>query len=527
MPRNVPTRVSAQDVAALQSNGAARKPRFVEITRTHAGKERARDLYRAGIGVPGPRYASFADTSDNALTALYERVFYHEVGGVFSAPFIPTRSTVDATLFGFKRRLRYLVDPLTPVALQDYAAMYYRGQRYQRYDAAVKKVMSTGLLRKYSYLSTFLKHEKIAVAQKRAVPRVIQPRGPEYNVCVGRYIRPLEHSLYRDIARLYGRPTVMKGLNASEVGTLLAGIWSEFEDPVAVGLDASRFDQHVNSSLLHWEHDVYEMYYPGDTELRMLLSWQRRNRGFMRVPGCTIRYGVDGGRCSGDMNTACGNCLIMCACIYAYLTSHNLVGRARTRVALLNNGDDCVLVGNRADVLRIMPGIVPFFDTIGLVMKVESPVYVLEQVVFCQTQPVFDGAEWRMVRDPRVCMSKDIHVVDPTAATKHLSTQLYAIGQCGMSLTGGLPLLQEFYAALIRNGRPGKAVDHHFLDSGFYMLSRGMTNAYRPVTDDARVSFCKAFGVLPDLQIALEKEYAACVMPYIPFRHGTPREIPL
>jgi len=36
----------------------------------------------------------------------------------------------------------------------------------------------------------------------------------------------------------------------------------------------------------------------------------------------------------------------------------------------------------------------------GFNMVVEEPVYELEKVVFCQSQPVFDGVSWTMVPIP-------------------------------------------------------------------------------------------------------------------------------
>lgn len=523
--RETPTRVVGpllSDLVANRQNG--RKLAFREC---YAGRSRHRELYRVGFPAPGPLYTSFADTMLNMKTALLERVFYHEIGGVFTPPATPDRRSVALNLSAFRSALSRFVTPLTPVAEEDYSSTYYSGQRRAKYDQASAKLRTTGPLRKYSYLDTFLKHEKIPVLKKRAVPRVIQPRKAEYNVALGCYIRPLEHVLYGHIAQVFGRPTVMKGYNSLRTGQIIAEAWSEFSHPMAVGLDASRFDQHVNESLLVWEHSVYDMYFRGDPKLRMLLSWQIRNKGYARAPGVKLKYEVRGGRCSGDMNTALGNCLLMCAMVYGFLANNGLIGKRRTRVALINNGDDCVLIGEKADIERLLGRIEPWFDRFGIVMKVEQPVSCLEQLVFCQTQPVYDGVNWRMCRDPRLCMSKDLYICDRVSAMKHLSTQLHAIGQCGLSLTGGLPVFQEYYSAYIRSGRRGKAVDHNFVESGFYRLALGMREKYRPVTDAARASFARAFGIMPDLQIALEEMYSTLRHADGPFTHDAPMTIPI
>jgi len=525
MPRLVPTRVVGELRARLAGPGAERSLARVSCP---SGKEHHRELYRIPFPAPGPEYTSFVDCDVNVESALLERVFYHEVDGVFTAPTTPDRAVVRTALLGFRHALKRHASPLTPVSLQDFPERYYGGQRLKVYRQAVDRVAITGPLRKDSYVATFLKHEKIPLLKKRAVPRVIQPRTPRYNACVGRYLRPLEHILYNDIAKVFGRPTVMKGYNAAATGALFASTWSEFARPAAVGLDASRFDQHVNVTLLEWEHLVYEMYYPGCEELRRLLSWQLKTLGFVRVPGCRFKYAVRGGRCSGDMNTALGNCLIMCAVVYALLAKHGMAGGKRTRVALFNNGDDCVLMGEERDIALLTGDVKAHFQAFGLVMKVEEVVRTLEKVSFCQTQPVYDGAAWRMCRDPRCVLSKDLYVTDRVCAMQHLSTQLHAIGECGLSLTGGLPVFQEFYSALIAHGRRGKAVDHNFRESGFVRLAHGMHEKYRLVTDAARVSFYLAFGIVPDLQCEIEQLYKSLPPPCLsPVEHGVPWEIPI
>jgi len=461
-------------------------------------------------------------------SALLERVFYHEIGGVFTVPFVPDGAVVRDTLSPFRRALKHLATPLTPVTLSEFAGKYYRGQRFKLYDNAAKVVAARGPLHRDSFLNTFLKHEKIPVQAKRAVPRVIQPRNPRYNVALGRYIRPLEHILYHDIARLFGRPTVMKGYNAEKTARFMHQAWVKYRRPRGLGLDASRFDQHCSEPILEWEHLVYELYYPGCEELRRLLSWQLESLGFVRIPGARVRYKVRGGRCSGDMNTALGNCLIMCASVYALFSFLDMLySDGTTRVCLFNNGDDCMLIGEEEDIERLREAAPGFFEKLGYVMKVEPIVRQLEEVVFCQTQPVYDGVKWRMVRDPRLALSKDLYIADRECAYKHPKAQLYAIGACGLSLTGGLPVFQEFYAALKRNGSRGKAVDHNFLESGFYRLAIGMDEAYRPVTDEARASFCRAFGIVPDLQVAMERTYAACAPKLCAPVHGEPWEMPI
>lgn len=506
-------RVDAQLVAALDENRAmcddCKAACEYIARRAPQGKQRDRSVRQIPRFGSSLQFSSFDDTYENAKTAILERVFYHLPSGgrLFTRPYVPTEVVVNSTLRRFAKRLNYIARTLTPVPLLEYPSSVYSGQKLAMYQRAANVVHVRGVRKSDSYLSTFLKHEKIAETTKRAVPRVISPRSPVYNVEVGRYLHQLEQVIYKDIAKLYGRPTVMKGYNASQVGQLISQTWGTFRDPRAVGLDASRFDQHVSCPMLKWEHSCYAMYYPNDENLKRLLQWQLLNRGTLRTWDGTVQYRVNGGRCSGDMNTAMGNCLIMCAMVHTLLESINLAGKYKSKVALFNNGDDCLLIGEASDI-ELLVGVVPaYFSRLGFEMKVEAVVDSLELCSFCQCQPVYDGVQYVMCRDPRVSMSKDVTILDPLNASIHLSNQLFAIGECGLALASGLPIMQSYYSALRRGQRPGRGSLIKFQDSGFYRLSVGMSKRVRDVNYMARVSFYRAFGVLPDVQLAAERYY--------------------
>lgn len=471
------------------------------------GRMRMNDVFLLPGMAGRQRFTAFVNCVENVRTAMLERVFFHCVDGVFSLPHVPDREEVDCMLDGFVKDFKHGVVSLTPVPLSGYAKRFYRGRRLCLYQRSEDTVLRRGALHSDSRLGGFLKYEKLPVGAKRVVPRLIQPRTPEYNVAVGRFLRPLEHVIYRAIERLFGAPTVMKGFNASELGSMMHEAWMSYNDPCALGLDASRWDQHVSVNLLAWEHSIYDMYYR-DPELRRYLEWQLHNWGFIVCADGGFKYATDGTRCSGDMNTALGNCLLMCAIIYSLLKILGLAKEGNVAVRLFNNGDDCVLIGERADIMRIRERVVPFFHTLGFVMKVEEVVFELEKVSFCQTQPLYDGASWRACRDPGVSLTKDATILgEHFARPLTLPSQLYVIGKCGLSLCGGLPVLQEYYTACIRCGSATGTVDERFYGSGFYQLSRGMNEGYREVTDAARLSFARAFDIMPDTQMELERYY--------------------
>lgn len=467
------------------------------------------------------RFRSFTDSMVNVQTALLERVFYVQdaVTLQFSSPFSVEAGSFRDMLSEVYKYFRRSVNVIAPESILGYPERHYRGRRLRCYQNALENLQRRGVLRSDAYLSTFLKHEKVLNGNKRAVPRVIQPRRPEYNIAVGVYLRPIEERLYKRIATLFGHETVMKGKNVYEIGMLFADAWDSFEDPVALGLDASRFDQHVSVDALQWEHSIYDLYYR-DPELRRLLEFQLRNKGFASTPDGSVTYEVNGCRCSGDMNTGMGNCLLMCSMVWALLNRHANAIVGRTPARLFNNGDDCVIVGERSTINLLLPLVAPWFKRLGFKMKIEPIVDVLEKVVFCQMQPVYDGSRWRMVRDPRVSLTKDATITNLVAPTEaSLSNHCNAIGDCGLSLTTGMPILQSYYSAMLNNTRRGKLVHESFYGSGFYQLSRGTKNTGpSAISNAARVSFCEAFDITPDVQIALEDYFAR--LPPVAFTIG-------
>jgi len=164
----------------------------------------------------------------------------------------------------YRERLRFFRDSIlkrfsstTPVDRQTFVE-YYKGRRKTLYQRAVDSLLSSSIRPRDALIKAFVKAEFINSDDKPDPdPRVISPRDPRYNVEVGRYLRPIEHRIYSAIEDIFGEPTVLKGYNAQEIGRIFATKWAKYRDPVAIGLDASRFDQHVSVEALKWEHSVY------------------------------------------------------------------------------------------------------------------------------------------------------------------------------------------------------------------------------------------------------------------------------
>lgn len=436
---------------------------------------------------------------DTLACALLERMYYCKVGDRYEpAPAVSYRA-VREQLGEFGRRVveRLRATPATP---EELLAMY-TGRKRTIYENAYDSLCSSPLTKADALIKAFVKVEKANVAK---APRCIQPRDPRYNFRVGQYIKPLEHRLYRRIARVFGDgPTVMKGYTVEGVARILRGKWDSFADPVAIGLDATKFDMHVSEAMLRWEHSLYEAIYPGHRNLGEMLRWQRHNKGVGYTENGKLRYNVKGKRASGDMNTALGNCLIMCGLVWEY-------SRQRcVDTKLANNGDDCVVFMERADLPRFVAGLDQWFLDMGFRMTVEEPVDEFERIEFCQMRPITTQRGWVMVRNIPTALRKDALCtmsLDGKSARKWLG----AVGECGLALCAGVPVLQELYVAYCREGdRRGKMAQAMQLNTGLSRMRGDMESKWLPVTDAARLSVFVAWGITPDEQVALENHFSA------------------
>lgn len=394
-----------------------------------------------------------------------------------------------------KRALVSNTPPTSVVAIEDYPSLYQDTRKRKIYTRAVESLSHEAISRRDSTVSTFVKAEKINLSSKPdPAPRVIQPRSPRYNVCVGRYLKPLEKSLLSSYKASHGYPVVVKGLNAQGVASVLRDNWDCYADPVAIGLDASRFDQHVGKQALAWEHSVYNSIFR-DPELARLLSWQLSNKGRGYAEGYRVKYTVEGCRMSGDINTSMGNCIIMSSIVLAYFRVNKVDAR------LTNNGDDCVVILERRDASKLA-GLDQWFTRFGFKLTREEAREVFEQIEFCQTQPVWCEDGWRMVRNPYTASSKDAVSLLSWAGELEFDRWRGAISACGLSLTRGVPFWEAYYKRL-GGVAHGPSFDR-VADSGLGYLSRGM-NSSATITGATRYSFWLAFGMLPDEQVALEE----------------------
>jgi len=442
-------------------------------------------------------YTPFAhyDCVHNQIAALRNRVLAHVPE--------PTNDGLSKLRTQARRIIRYL--PNVPEADLYDMPNHYHGAKRERYIRAADDLLNYGLDRIEAKVKMFVKFEKLNSTKVNPDPRAIQFRHPKYCVAVGKYLKPMEEYLYR----LHGDGTVLpatrvigKGLSSDERAELLRMKMREFTDVCVLSLDASRFDQHVSRELLEIEHSIYLAMNDND-EFRMLLSWQLDNKG---VSSLGIKYKCRGRRMSGDMNTALGNCLLMVLMVSCFMYGK--------KYDILDDGDDCLLLIERQDQLWVETHIMDEFLSYGMELKVENVAYELEGVEWCQCKPIQVTAEKvRFIRSPHKVMSAALggtkYFVQEGARRKLVNT----IGMAELILNLGVPVLQEFALALMRNAATTKSFALADLDSYFHRLKRelsamNMRQLARvqpvPITDEARQSFFLAYGMTWGEQLALE-----------------------
>ena len=481
------------------------------VVRPLPGMAKQRTVFRLS-GVCGRNvYAVHNNNLTNLRRGIVERVLRVPTSEGLKEPPRPLQGVFAERLRGVTQLVAKRLPQSTPVARDKYPELYV-GRLRSVYEAAVKSLEQAAVERRDSWVKPFVKAENVRVVRVHPdgswsvldpAPRVIQPRSPRYNVEVGRYLKLLEKPILRAVDKAWGGPTVLKGMNAAGVGRELSRMWGQFKEPIGVGLDMSRFDQHVSAQALAWEHSIYLRCFQGydREELSRLLSWQLRNTGRSWVPDGKVRYEVEGCRMSGDINTSLGNCLIMACMGLAYCTEKRISAR------LANHGDDCVFIMEKRDYARFMAGAAEWFREMGFTAVIEAPVYELEQVVFCQCSPIWTPEGYLMCRNPFTALAKDSTTLLPLKQKGMVGKWMGAIGACGLSLSGGVPVFQAWYLSLLRKAGGQQLHSHATLLTGLYYMGLGMQRKVSDVHPRTRYSFWVAFGLDPREQLSLEQHF--------------------
>jgi len=393
----------------------------------------------------------------------------------------------------------------------------YTGRLRRRYREALDSLEGDEFNARDYLIKPFLKAEKFNPLLKPSKPRLVAPRSPRYNLVLASYLKPLEHAIYRKLKGPRGRGVrstriVGKGLNLVQRAALIR----EKMDNVGGGcvvmeVDGRAFEAHNTESDLRQEQSIYLAAYRGSKGLRDLLRCQLNYRG---ITANGIRFGRRGGRASGDFNTGLGNTLVMVATVRAAMKL--LTRRRRVRWDILVDGDNALIFVHPEDTWVLGEFASAVSTVSAQELTLETPVVDLERVVFGQCKPVWDGREYKMVKNPFKTLSGAFCGYRHYDRYSFGLRVLKSVAQCELALARGVPVLQPYFerACEILRPIPDLLMPDDFLEGrqleAIEILRReGLTlGRARPweITERARISFAEAFGIGVEEQRVMEAQ---------------------
>lgn len=505
----------------------------------------------------GPNYLIFDNTLEAALVGYVERllrvlvkdddgtVIMDRITGFpcLKLPPKPDKGIWKEHLY-YERMVAQHVGKHDSWSEEEFCASRRDGRIRARYYRAYEDYKLNGLSPSDSDPQGMVKKEKMK-AKSFITPRIIQFCNPKYNLLLGKYVSSAEKKIYEGIDLIWdptGRlKTIMKGYNAEEVATCIVEAWQSVEAgdrachlinqgddniiilrvldghgkevTVAIVVDAERFDQHCHFDTIQFEHHLYKRIYKNATlaerkELSMLLKRQATYsiRAWHRseIDGKTYRVDIPkikGRRRSGDMNTSLGNNYIATSLLHGLLKDYKPMA---------------------LDEFKEM--VVSFSLKRGFSLKIEGYAECIEEIEFCQSHPINTGhtrvnSEGRTIERWIMVRNLDALVKDTTfiCEERSIPERMSQIGIAGNAMYSDIPVMRQLYKQMT-----GTQVRDYLWD-GTAWTSQGLawqsgmgidgmavvSQASDTVTETARMSYERGFGVTPNEQLCAEHDLAS------------------
>lgn len=404
-------------------------------------------------------------------------------------------------------RFATLIGTVAPLRLCEVVKMF-PPKKQRVYLEAAQSLVSCPLMKKDEYISAFVKREKLPLLQKNNDPRMIQFRSRRYNLSLAVYTRAIEKRLYHVKDPMTNTPAFAKGLNQRQRAQQIVALWARYKRPTSLSLDLSRWDMNCNQDLLKVMHQVYLKCIPDD-HLKTLLKVQLKNRGFTKNG---IRYRREGGVMSGDMTTALGNCILVFVIQAAFRR------KEKGSWAIMSDGDDHLIIGEAEEVTNLQLKMEKWFQELGHKMRVEGTTNQLNQVLFCQSKPLYHNGIWEMMPDPHKVLSSSFMVSSNAPFKKHYLEQVWLARAI---LHQGQPILGPLFKGLVRRGKLDQTIkldldNQEFARLNFLMRKDQRLRVELDVDEEAREQVTQMWEIDPTTQELLER----MVIPPLP--HGCP-----
>jgi len=397
----------------------------------------------------------------------------------------------------------------------------YSGRLRKRYDEC-RVYLREGAPLSYAdkNIDAFLKAEKFNPLVKPSKPRMIMARNPRMTLCLASRLKPFEKALWSSLRGSKSKgvePTrqVGKGLNGFQRADLIERKMRNVGGGCVVfEVDGKAFEAHCTAADIALEHSVYRAAFKGDVDFHKLLDVQLVLKG--RTSG-GIKFRREGARASGDFNTGLGNSVIMnCTVDAAGRILADWLGRTY-RWDKIVDGDNALIFVEPEVASFVHKHFAAAVQSVSAQeMTVENPVTELEQVVFGQSKPCFNGNRFTMVRDPFKTLSNAFSSYRHYNNWNHGVRVLKSVASCELALARGIPVLEAYFAkALELVGNvpdlqdPTPFLEGRQLEAINILQAQGETLAdVKPVgvTLEARLSFERAWGLGVEEQLLLEEE---------------------
>jgi len=373
--------------------------------------------------------------------------------------------------------------PWGPDAVLDYYGR--ETPKGKLYDSAYRELRYRELEPRDSNVTMFVKAEKLLTDSRRLYgdPRAIQFRGVVYSAALARYTLALERTFYMCT------PGATKGLDSKGKGKVMSDIILKYGNPAYIELDCSRFDAHVSQDLLRVEHHFYNCMF-SSCKLAKMLKAQLKNKVYSRSG---LKYTIEGGRMSGDMNTALGNNVLQWGMITVWLGQCGV-----TRYDFIFDGDDSVIVIDAADIGKVNPTIYENLFGMRTKLKVHRE---LEAVEYCKG--MFFGIPGNLIfgRNPLVSIHKDRYTTKLLTSQEQVDSYMYTLGLCMAHQYDQIPVMWALANAVRARYPRGKV--HQALR---YEAMRGTSTVASPPTHLQRATL-EYYGWTSALQSRLEKSF--------------------
>jgi hypothetical protein len=408
----------------------------------------------------------------------------------------PPMTNVPGLAYQIARELgKSLQSKWSPITAEQVVESYH-GALKKRYQDALDSLYLVWISRRDATLKSFVKRDKVSpTAFNVKAPRMINPRDPRYGVLLARFIKPFEKALFSK--RRHKLPLFAKGLNARDRYKVIREIFDSIPGCYVSTIDCKAFDAHVTVDQLRLEHMVYTTGCNDDL-LAQLLGWQLKNK---LAGSFGLSQVVNGVRMSGDMNTACGNCVIIYIIMESFIRHHNL----RKHLRYFDDGDDCLLFTDRVGK-RFLPALPKWFEQFGHQLVVETNSYDFEDIVFCQARPFNTSRimirDWRKVISHSFVSNKHYHT--PAIGVKVMKS----VAVAELSLNPMVPIMSIWFDAWNRKLEGIEVLGDEFLDES---LKRRVSDGWRSgryVAPDsqARFEFWMLYGIDPTEQQLIEQK---------------------